>query len=89
VTKFESKSHCKHGHALEGSNIYVAPDGRRRCRACRRRNARVSARQRAGNAPELKSYAKLKDSIKQRKKDRYWEAVEHLTPEQQKRLFYI
>jgi hypothetical protein len=31
------KTHCKRGHELSGTNLYVFPDGRRRrCRACRR-----------------------------------------------------
>jgi hypothetical protein len=25
---------CKRGHALSGENLYVLPDGRRRCRTC-------------------------------------------------------
>jgi hypothetical protein len=29
------KSHCPHGHELSGDNLYIAPDGRRKCRACR------------------------------------------------------
>lgn len=31
---------CKYGHPLEGENLYIAKDGRRRCNECRRRNAR-------------------------------------------------
>lgn len=26
---------CIHGHALSGENLYVTPDGRRQCKACR------------------------------------------------------
>jgi len=33
-----AKTHCPHGHAYAGENLYVAPDGRRSCRACRRGN---------------------------------------------------
>jgi len=34
------RTECKHGHPLTGSNLYVDPSGRRRCRACMaRRNA--------------------------------------------------
>lgn len=29
-----SKTHCKHGHALSGDNLYIKPDGRRACRKC-------------------------------------------------------
>ncbi|MFC8490686.1 HNH endonuclease signature motif containing protein [Streptomyces sp. NPDC057235] len=29
------RTHCKRGHALEGSNVYIRPDnGTRQCRAC-------------------------------------------------------
>lgn len=27
---------CSRGHDLSGENVYIAPDGRRRCRSCRR-----------------------------------------------------
>ena len=30
------KGSCPHGHAYAGGNLYIAPDGRRKCRACRR-----------------------------------------------------
>lgn len=30
------KTHCPHGHALVGENLYVNPKGFRECRACRR-----------------------------------------------------
>lgn len=29
------KTHCDSGHELVGENLYVTPDGRRQCRACR------------------------------------------------------
>lgn len=29
------KAECKHGHKIEGDNLYIDPDGYRRCRACR------------------------------------------------------
>lgn len=29
-------THCAHGHALEGENVYVRTDGGRRCRVCYR-----------------------------------------------------
>lgn len=34
------KTHCIHGHPLEGSNLYVRPDGSRECRECRRDHLR-------------------------------------------------
>lgn len=30
------QTHCIHGHPLSGDNVYVQPNGRRRCRACDR-----------------------------------------------------
>lgn len=29
-------THCIHGHPLSGENLYVEPNGKRRCRECRR-----------------------------------------------------
>ena len=34
------KTHCHKGHPLSGDNLYVKPNGRRRCRICSRENAR-------------------------------------------------
>lgn len=31
-----AKTHCVHGHALRGGNLYVDPEGKRKCRACMR-----------------------------------------------------
>lgn len=33
------KTHCPKGHPLSGENLYVYPDGRRQCRACRRKHS--------------------------------------------------
>lgn len=45
------KTHCPRGHRLAGANLYRAPDGRRQCRACRRRHAKaVDARRRRERA---------------------------------------
>jgi hypothetical protein len=30
-----TKTHCPHGHALAGDNLYINPRGNRECRACR------------------------------------------------------
>lgn len=30
------RSHCPLGHPMSGKNLYIAPDGKRRCKACRR-----------------------------------------------------
>ena len=34
------KTHCKHGHLLEGENLYLEPNGKRRCMACMQRRQR-------------------------------------------------
>lgn len=31
------KTRCRHGHPLKGKNLYVDPEGKRKCRACTRR----------------------------------------------------
>lgn len=31
------KTSCKRGHALSGDNLYITPDNRRQCKACRGR----------------------------------------------------
>lgn len=35
-----AKTACRHGHPLEGANLYLTPNGRRQCRECGRRRAR-------------------------------------------------
>jgi len=37
-----AQPHCKAGHPLTPDNSYIAPDGRRRCRICRRERWRES-----------------------------------------------
>ena len=32
------KTHCTRGHILAGSNLYIHPEGRRRCRTCQRQS---------------------------------------------------
>lgn len=32
----EVKTHCPHGHAYAGENLYIRPNGKRTCRTCRR-----------------------------------------------------
>lgn len=34
------KTHCKHGHPLNGSNLYVRSNGKRDCKECKRIDAR-------------------------------------------------
>jgi hypothetical protein len=34
------RTHCRYGHLLAGDNLYIQPDGKRRCRACNRRRQR-------------------------------------------------
>lgn len=35
------KTHCKRGHSLEDSNVYIRPNGWRSCRVCRRETTRL------------------------------------------------
>lgn len=43
-----SKTHCPQGHAYEGSNLYLKPNGRRECRQCvRDSGARYRANKKA------------------------------------------
>ena len=43
-----SKTHCPQGHAYEGANLYLAPDGGRECRQCiRDSGARYRAKKKA------------------------------------------
>ena len=32
-----AKTHCPYGHPYSGDNLYIAPDGGRRCKECQRR----------------------------------------------------
>lgn len=51
-----AKTHCRNGHPLSGSNLYLTPDGRRRCRSCRRdfdRTRRRKAAERKGAAKSV------------------------------------
>lgn len=41
-------THCKHGHPLEGENLYVSPTGARGCVTCRRRRSREHYLRRKG-----------------------------------------
>lgn len=61
------KTHCPHGHALVGENLYINPRGFRECRACRR-NAKkrtgelvLSAQQVKRVVAALKGGATLKE----------------------------
>ena len=38
-----AKTHCKHGHEFTQDNIYVGPNGGRRCRKCRAEQKRQRA----------------------------------------------
>lgn len=46
------KAICVRGHLLDGTNLYLQPNGYRQCRECRRlRWERYEARRKAGEAP--------------------------------------
>ena len=38
------KTHCKHGHPLSGDNLYIYPNGDRRCCTCHRRENKTGYR---------------------------------------------
>lgn len=42
----ERKTHCKRGHELAGSNLYVDARGHRGCKTCRRMTSTASQRRR-------------------------------------------
>jgi hypothetical protein len=44
------QARCKHGHPLQGDNLYVSPDGQRNCRECNRESARTYCRQKSKKA---------------------------------------
>lgn len=41
---------CQRGHAMSGSNLYIAPEGKRYCRECRRKYVRRWRQQRSVEA---------------------------------------
>ena len=43
---------CWRGHLLEGSNIYIYPNGRRRCRTCKRLNSKRWKAMRKAGTPQ-------------------------------------
>jgi hypothetical protein len=89
MSPFQPKSHCKRGHEFTPENTYIPPGGGKRCRTCHREKARISGVQRRGNSPADKAETRQKAAREQAKKDRYDEALNHLTPEQLKKLFWI
>jgi len=46
ANRHRNVTHCPRGHAYAGENLYVSPDGRRACQACKRAS-RARYRQRA------------------------------------------
>lgn len=45
------RTHCTHGHPLDGDNLYVSPQGARACQTCRReRWAKQNAKRKAERA---------------------------------------
>lgn len=50
ATRRANKTHCKHGHPLEGDNVLPCKNGKRKCRICEEaRIARVKAAKAASN----------------------------------------
>jgi hypothetical protein len=46
-------THCKHGHAFEGDNLYITPKGKYQCRTCRSQSMKRLAQR--GYFRELRS----------------------------------
>lgn len=51
--QYKNTSHCIYGHPFSGKNLYIQPNGERRCRICRRRTSseylqRIKEKQRYG-----------------------------------------
>ena len=44
--KNAKKTHCPRAHPLKGDNLYVSPNGKRRCKECQRSNLRKLYRRR-------------------------------------------
>lgn len=49
LTENKGDGCCKYGHPLEGDNLYISSEGRRRCRTCRRRDSTAGTRRRLAN----------------------------------------
>lgn len=45
-----AKTHCIHGHLLDGNNLYKRPNGKRVCRICRLQSQRIRRYKRQGVA---------------------------------------
>jgi hypothetical protein len=43
AARYAARTHCAAGHALQGDNLYIHPNGSRRCRACKREARRHAA----------------------------------------------
>lgn len=43
---WKAKTHCPRGHAMTTENVYVRPNGGRRCRTCERAAAKAGAKDR-------------------------------------------
>jgi len=57
MRKGEHKTHCKHGHPLEGDNVYVRPNSTiRECVACRKASARKRVKGRDPRADETRFF---------------------------------
>lgn len=61
-----AKTHCNHNHPLEGENLLILKNGRRRCRTCHRENmARYRATDEKGtdNDPRHRHSARGRDRL--------------------------
>lgn len=73
------KTHCIHGHALSGDNVYVKKSGKRQCRTCKRESTNASYRipevreKRLRKGRERYSIPEIRDRVLKRQRDKYVE----------------
>lgn len=48
---------CSHGHPLTGDNLYITPNGKRRCKECYRTYLRMWFRKRSSSKDQMLGYA--------------------------------
>ena len=83
ILTFEKQTHCKRGHEYNTENIFIGPDGNRRCRICRNERARNFRKENQSDYNKYKRNWRKKNYDKQilseRKSDkkRYTQKLEY------------
>ncbi len=67
------KTHCKHGHVLVGTNIYIRPDGYRECKTCRRNTQKCWADTNRKQVREIDRQHYLNNIDNRRKASSQWQ----------------